>query len=182
MYSDSNSDSDYDSDTLNYDSDRLDSNYEATILERYQFSKSQNILTLWTIDFYLKLCIENNNTKNFILIFEECYKIISKKSLYLHQASYWGNIEIIQYLHEKYNCDVNYLSDQGNPPLYLSIERNFENITRYLLIHGANINLLTSKTAIKNIQNQILYPVLLIKYSELIHEPILFKKIWKYYQ
>lgn len=162
---------------MNWNSDSI-----ATPLEKYLFSKSQHILRSDLIHLYLEQCLQDKNVKDFIFIFEDSYLLIKNKDIFLHYTCFWGNMEILKYLCEQQKCNVNHLSNLGNPPIYFSVVRNFLDLTKYLLIQGADINSVNCKIVIRKIQNQILYPILCVKYTELIYESSLFNKIWQYYQ
>ena len=56
----------------------------------------------------------------------------------LHVAAQWGHINIVQYLIERQNIDINIIGYGNWTPLYTACYYNNENIIAYLVYHGAD--------------------------------------------
>ena len=91
----------------------------------------------------LKFIIKNVETRHDTSRFVYSFEDVNAKNSYgwtpLHEAAYWGNLDIAKLLLER-GADVNAKSSVGNTPLYWAASRNNLDIAKLLIENGADVN------------------------------------------
>ena len=87
----------------------------------------------------------------------------------LYRACFNGDLKMVKFFVEECGADVNHLTQKGESPLIVSVQRNHKEIIRYLLERGADVNIV-SPSGLSAIEYAILpgyYEVALLLYERI---------------
>ena len=90
---------------------------------------------------------------------DDVYYEENKLTIFKYAAYRQQKIDMVKYLVEEKKLDINEKDGWGYTPLHYAVESNNENLVKYLLKHGADINALLHWAAANNVEKLVKYLV-----------------------